>query len=131
MSEVKGLKELISTLQKIPKELDKEVDKTVFGIAQEIEADAKILAPVGTPESTGKKKYIGGSLQQSIKAIKQDNKTYMIKANATGLAPYAAFVEHGTYKMRAQPFLFPAFFKGRQKFIEDLQALLKDKFNKA
>ena len=120
MSEVKGLKELISTLQKIPKEMDNTVGDIVFANALEIEADAKRRAPVDT-----------GKLQQSIKAIKQDSRSAIIKANATGLAPYAPFVEHGTYKMRAQPFLFPAFFKGRQKFIEDLQALLKDKFSKA
>lgn len=125
---VKGLEELIKTLERVPKELDKEVESILEGNAQEIERDAKSKAPVGTPESTGIKGYIGGSLQQSIKATKTKEKEYTIKANATGKAPYAAFVEYGTRFMRARPFLFPSFFKGRERFIKDLKKMLDNKF---
>lgn len=118
MENVKGLKELIKTLEKVPKELDNEVDIILEVNAQDIENNAKSKAPVDT-----------GKLRQSIAAIKVKEKEYSIKANATGKAPYAGFVEYGTRFMRAQPFLFPAFFRGREKFTKDLQEMLKNKFN--
>ena len=37
----------------------------VRGMAMEIEGEAKENAPVGTPESTGIKGYVGGALKQS------------------------------------------------------------------
>lgn len=127
---VKGLEKLISVLQKIPDELEREVDGLVFLNAQAIEEDAKNHAPVGTPESTGIKGYIGGSLKQGIRAIRIGKLRVSIKTNITGNAPYSAYVEYGTHKMRAQPYLFPAFFRGRKRFIKDLEHLLKETFNK-
>lgn len=125
---VKGLKELIAVLEKIPKELDVAIEKRLESSAQQIEADAKAKAPVGTPESTGIKGYIGGSLRQSIKSTQTKDKEYTIKANSTGNAPYAAFVEFGTRFMRARPFLYPAFFKNRAEFISNLEDLLQKTF---
>lgn len=116
---VKGLKELIAVLDKIPKELDTNVESVLEVNAQDIEIDAKRNAPLDT-----------GKLRQSIKATKTKDKEYTIKANSTGLAPYAPFVEYGTRFQRAQPFLFPAFFKGRAKFTDDLEDLLQDTFKK-
>jgi HK97 gp10 family phage protein len=116
---VKGLKELIAVLEKIPKELDSTVDETLEANAQDIERNAKSKAPVDT-----------GKLQQSIKALKESEKTYIIRANNTGKAPYAPFVEYGTRFQRAQPFLFPAFFAGRDRFVKDLKNLLDKTFDK-
>ncbi|MEM6814900.1 MAG: HK97-gp10 family putative phage morphogenesis protein [Bacteroidota bacterium] len=124
MSNVKGLKELLTVLERTPNELDKDVDAIAEANAQEIEAEAKRLAPVDTAK-----------LQQSIAASKVADKTYKIEANANGLAPYAPFVEFGKPVGTGpnggpRPFLFPAFFKGRRKFTEDLRDLLNNTFNK-
>lgn len=127
---LKGNKELIAVLKRLPVEMEKDVITVLEVNAQRIEADAKRNAPVGTPESTGIKGYVGGTLQKSIKSLRIGKLTFGIRANETGLAPYAAFVEFGTRFMRAQPFLFPAFFKGRNRFINDLQDLLNRKLNK-
>lgn len=116
---VKGLKELIRTLEQVPKELEEDVEGVLQAVSQTIEVDAKRKAPIDT-----------GKLRQSIKSERVDNKTYRIRANATGLAPYAPFIEFGTRFMRAQPFLFPAFFSGRKRFINALDKLLGDTFNK-
>lgn len=116
---VKGLKELIAVLEKIPNELDKAVESVLEDNAQEIERDAKSFAPLDT-----------GKLRQSIKSTQTKDKEYTIKANSTGNAPYATFVEFGTRFMRAQPFLYPAFFKGRSRFIKDLENLLEKTFKK-
>ena len=113
METVKGLKKLLDVLGNIPKEMDGDVEAVLEANAKEIEFEAKRMCPVDT-----------GKLRQSILATKEGDKTYKIEANATGLAPYAPFVEHGTSKMSAQPFLYPAFFKGRERFTNDLEDLL-------
>ena len=98
------------------------------------EGYAKKLAPVGTPESTGIPGYIGGLLRGSITHAvsgKQPSiSTYQDNAGKrrgsySGTAPeegdankkavyigtnveYSSYVELGTIKMDAQPFLKPA-----------------------
>ena len=124
MSEVKGLKELIKALEKLPKELDNDLEDVVFANGQEIELNAKKNAPVDT-----------GKLQQSIKAIKIGKLTVNIKANATGLAPYAVYVEYGEPVGTGpnggpKPFLFPAFFRQKKIFLEDIKALVNTKIKK-
>ena len=114
MSErVKGLEKLLAKLENIPKHLEEDVEGLLEVNAKEIERNAKRLAPVDT-----------GKLFQSIKAIKIDNKNWLIKANSTGLAPYAPWVEFGTSRQRAQPFLYPAFFKQEKIFIQDIEDLI-------
>ena len=98
------------------------------------EGYAKKLAPVGTPESTGIPGYIGGLLRGSIThalsgkqpsiSTYQDNAGKR-KGSYSGTAPeesgsnenavyigtnveYSSYVELGTIKMDAQPFLKPA-----------------------
>lgn len=68
------------------------------------ETYAKQLAPVGTPESTGIPGYHGGTLRNSITHEQIDEKTEVIGSTVK----YAPFVELGTYKMKARPFLRPA-----------------------
>lgn len=68
------------------------------------ETYAKQLAPVGTPESTGIPGYHGGTLRNSITHEQWDEKTEVIGSTVD----YSKFVELGTYKMKARPFLRPA-----------------------
>lgn len=72
-------------------------------IGGQAETYAKLLCPVGTPESTGKPGYIGGTLRNSITHTADDKFAY-IGTNVE----YAPFVELGTVKMAAQPYLRPA-----------------------
>ena len=76
------------------------------------ETYAKQLAPVGTPESTGIPGYKGGTLRNSITHEQEDEKTEII-ASAVKYSPY---VELGTYKMRARPFLRPALENHREEY---------------
>lgn len=69
------------------------VSKAIAKTALDIEADAKALAPVDT-----------GLLKNSISSD--------IKPMSAEIGPsthYAHFVEHGTSRMAAQPFMGPAF----------------------
>ncbi len=62
-----------------------------------IARDAKARAPVDT-----------GALRASIEA-RTRGVLLTLAAEVVAGAPYAIFVEHGTSRMSAQPFLFPAF----------------------
>lgn len=64
-------------------------------VCDTIAADARGRAPVAT-----------GYLRSSIQAV---SLTAGKSAEVQVGAPYAAFVEFGTYKMAARPFLTPAF----------------------
>ena len=143
--QVKGQKELLKKLSNISKEVDQDVNAITQIAAQDIARDAKLAAPVGTPESTGIQGYIGGTLRQSITAFQVQAKTWAVAA----FARYAAYVEFGTggsvqvpselqdlaiqfkgkgirrINLPARPFLWPAFVRGRGRYIKDLRNLLK------
>lgn len=134
---VKGLEKLISNLKKLGDEANRKVGQVVKANAEDLEATAKSLAPVDL-----------GKLRQSIKSFKDGELTYKVMANATGNAPYAAFMEFGTggkvevpselkeiasqfrgkgerkVDIKPQPYMYPALVKQRRIFIEDIEQLL-------
>ena len=73
-------------------------------IGMNAEKYAKALCPVGTPESTGKPGYIGGTLRNSISHQVVDSEEVHVGTNVE----YAPFVELGTSKMAAKPYLGPS-----------------------
>lgn len=131
---VKGLDKLLTKLSKMSKEIVKDVDDIMEATSQEIEADAKVLAPVDL-----------GKLRQGIKAYKKKDLNYVIEAREK----YSAYMEFGTgglvnvpkemediaiqfkgkgvkqVNLQPQPFLYPAFIKNREILIKDLKSLLK------
>jgi HK97 gp10 family phage protein len=120
MESVKGLEKLLKTLEKLPKELDTEVDVIAEANAKEIEAEAKRLAPKDT-----------GFLARSIYTNKVAPKTYRVSSYAS----YAPFVEYGKPigtgpNGGPKPFLFPAFRNGVKRFRKDLEAFLDFKIEK-
>ena len=106
-----------------------------------IRDDAKRNCPVGTPESTGIPGYIGGSLKKSVRLqvyakpagaihnIGVSAGGYITNPNTNVKVDYAIYVERGTSKMSAQPFLGPARekYKGQlpKKVKEDLKLLVR------
>ncbi len=135
---VKGLEETLKAISKFGEKVNKRVEGITMDTAKGIEENAKAKAPVDL-----------GKLKQSIKAIQLSDKTWKIEANATNLAPYAAYIEFGTggrvsvpaelkdvaiqfigkgikeVNMRPQPYLYPAFLQGKREYLEDLKALLE------
>lgn len=71
--------------------LDAAKHKALTIIGLKIEKYAKALCPVGTPESTGKKGYRGGTLRNSI-TYQVDGDQVWIGSNVE----YAPYVELGT-----------------------------------
>lgn len=141
MERVKGLKKLLRKLDAIAD--PKKIAQVVEGNAKELELKAKQFAPVDT-----------GKLRQSIAALEIDPLTWKVYANATGLAPYAAYMEFGTgglvevpkeladqairfkgrgtkkINIRPQPFMYPALISQRRQYLQDLENLLESEIKK-
>lgn len=90
----------------------KEVLKTrnaIAGAALVCQRATKAKCPVGTPQSTGKKGYVGGTLKKSYQKIQSlDGLESAVFTDVL----YGKFQELGTYKMKAQPHLYPGFVEG-------------------
>lgn len=83
--------------------------------ADRIAEKARNYAPVDT-----------GSLRSSIQAV---SNLAGKSAEVTVGAPYAAYVEYGTYKMDAQPFLSPAVREEEGRFFAEVGKGLFAKFS--
>ena len=140
--DIKGLDKLLKDLQALGPDGVSVIEETTELIARDIEVDAKQLAPVNKGQH-------GGTLKQNIKALKVDKLTWKVYANANGTAPYSAYMEFGTgglvdvpaelaemaikfkgkgikkIDLRPQPFLYPAFVKGRKNYVKELETELK------
>lgn len=93
-----------------------QIDQAIQGAGINTEAYAKQACPVGTPESTGIKGYVGGRLRSSISYTPG-----YLKCSVGTNVEYGPYVELGTYKMAARPFLFPASVQAGQELIQELQ----------
>lgn len=91
--------------------------------ARKVQRTAKDLAPVGTPESTGIKGYVGGTLKKSISMKSYPKQQSAIVYTIVDYAPYQEF---GTSKMEAQPFLIPAMNINRIGINQSMQKYIRD-----
>jgi HK97 gp10 family phage protein len=138
---IKGLDKVLKDLKAFGEEGKKEIAFVTEAVADEISADAKKLAPVNKNP-----KITGGSLRQGIFPYKVSDMTYRVQAREK----YSAYMEFGTggkvnvptelkelaiqfkgkgvkqINLQPQPFLYPAFVKGRETYLKDLENLLED-----
>jgi HK97 gp10 family phage protein len=143
MKTLKGLKDVLEDLQKFGEAMQKKVNDVTYANALELQEKAKQNAPFDL-----------GKLKQSIQTIKLEDSSYLILANATGLAPYAAYMEFGTggnvsvpleladiaikfkgkgvkkIDLRPRPYMYPALVRQRRIFLEDLKHLLETETKK-
>ena len=105
---VKGVDRLVRQLAIKSKQARIATDRQLELSSKRIERMAKVKAPVDT-----------GALKNSIFSAKAGNLTYKV----TAPQHYALYVEKGTRKMRAQPYLKPALDAERPKLISNLRKL--------
>lgn len=124
--ELKGLEKLQTKLQRVAKmeEVERIVEK--HGTAMQKKAVNNASRFRGHYEGRGKNKHFvkpTGATKRSISvnSSKIDRFRYRV---APGTA-YAAYVELGTRKMSAQPFIKPAFDEQKKQFKDDLERLVK------
>jgi HK97 gp10 family phage protein len=113
MSKVKGTKGVIDRIKNASRTIQEQVRQDIFKAASDIEQEAINKVPVKTSK-----------LQGSItKTISPNGFTATVSAG-NDLVDYAAYVEFGTSKQSAQPYLYPAYFINGQKLILKLKQRL-------
>lgn len=100
--DVSELRDLEHDLEKGAAKVEGLAPKVVAKSAHDIEADGKILAPVLT-----------GTLESSISSDVNG-----LEAEIGPHTDYEAYVEYGTSKMDAQPYMGPAAEKNTPAFVE-------------
>lgn len=105
-----GADALINKFKSQPAAIQREADAIVQNTALRVETRAKKTAPVDT-----------GYLKQHIQA----KKTGMLSAEVDSTANYSIYLEMGTRKMPAKPFMRPAMKQEEVFFFQKLQNLLK------
>lgn len=110
----------IDNTGKVKSEVEASIAKALEIIGMKAERYAKAICPVGTPESTGKPGYRGGTLRNSI-THSVDKKTMYVGSNVE----YAPFVELGTRRMSARPYLRPSIEDHIDEFKNILESELK------
>jgi HK97 gp10 family phage protein len=94
---------IYNILPEVMAAVEANADLAVQQTAEDIVREARARAPVRT-----------GYLRSSIGVVSNWGKEADIGAGA----PYAPYVEFGTYKMAAQPFLYPAVVANADKFFD-------------
>lgn len=93
----------------LQREIEQAAAQAVAKAARDIEADAKRRAPVDT-----------GALRNSIQAWSDNPLRWYIAPHVE----YAAYVEYGTRRQRAQPYMAPAAEFVRPRFIDAMKEVL-------
>ncbi len=114
-----------ATMQQWMQDLSTKVDNRTQEAGINVQAQAKINCPVGTPESTHKKGYHGGRLRQSIQYVNEG----LCHSSVGSDVYYAGFVENG-HRTRNGGFvagrfmLTNAFIAERAAWMADLQDMV-------
>lgn len=124
--ELKGLEKLQTKLQRVAKM--EEVERIVEKHGAEMQKKAVTNASKfrGHYEGRGKNKHFvkpTGATKRSISV--NSSKVGRFKYKVAPGTAYAAYVELGTRKMSAQPFIKPAFDDQKKLFKDDLERLVK------
>ena len=137
---VKNLDKVLKSFRTISKDMKPELQEVIKGGAQLIRGEAVKSIQTGpksgrvyqryNPTRTHKASAPGeapasdtGNLVRNIKVKQKDQDTVEVESNA----PYSAFLEFGTSKMLARPFLFPAFEKSKSKITQAVFSRIKKK----
>ena len=112
MGKVTSISVAFNRFPEIAAALPEKTKVVVAKVARDIEADAKNVVPVDT-----------GNLKNSIDVEFADDGLIAIVAPHT---EYAAFVEFGTRRMSAYPYMTPAAERNRPAFIAAMKQMLKE-----
>lgn len=107
---VEGLAEFIQFAEQLEREVENEAKEVIKEATLKTERDAKLLAPVDT-----------GYMRNSIQSTFEEGG---LKGIVTANAEYSIFLEFGTSRQPAQPFLFPSFNSNLQKFLSNFSKII-------
>lgn len=102
--EIEGLDELTQQLEKMGYDVKQNEEKALVAGAEIMQEATRKLAPVR-----------GGTLRSNIEISDVENGEIEVYVDQQGVAYYGYFHEIGTSKMRARPFMGPAFNQSRSQ----------------
>lgn len=111
---VTGEKELKEKLKKIERAATNEIEQALVNSALFVERDAKINAPVDT-----------GRMRSALNHNLENAGTNNPYSEVISPVEYSKYVEFGTSKQSAQPFLYPALKQNKNKILKELAKALK------
>jgi HK97 gp10 family phage protein len=111
---VSGIPQLLRNIGRVQKNLADEVQRIVERAGINVQRMAKQNCPVDT-----------GRLRSSIRIYHKDSGAQRQVRVGTDVY-YAPYQEFGTSRMRAQPFLFPAWASERPRFLQAVRAVVKN-----
>ncbi|MDW0112158.1 HK97 gp10 family phage protein [Sporosarcina saromensis] len=109
---IDGFEKFMSTIERMPAKLNDEAKKAIHTRTLEMEANAKSLSPIDT-----------GHLRRSLNSTFSDEGSSTVGEVST-VVEYAPFVEFGTSKQAAQPFLTPSFVNASKNLEADLKKVM-------
>lgn len=101
-----------SNLKEVENALEQAVSRALFKVGAFVETEAKTVVPVDT-----------GRLKNSIEHQENSSEQYTEIGSKVEYAPY---VETGTYKMKAQPYLRPSIERNKSQ----IQSIIDNEFRK-
>lgn len=125
VSEVKGLEDLIAKLNSLPEKLEKKVIRSAVRKGANIIRDkARSYVPVDSGElrksiTVSGAKYKKGTIAFAIKPRKNKKRGITVF--------YGKFIEFGTSKMAAKPFMRPAYDEAEKEVLETVINDIKSK----
>lgn len=108
--EIKGIEKLVYEIRKLQSDVRKKVEKLIVQAGVKTQKGARMRVPVRT-----------GALRNSIQMSKYAN---IVKVGA--YMPYASFVEYGTRKMKARPYLTPSYEEALKELNQELKRVVGD-----
>lgn len=114
---VQGIGDAQASFDNFVSDIEEKLAKGIEESGRIVEADAKALCPVSTEATRPGGPH--GELRQSITS-QSEGLTCEVGTNKE----YAMYVEFGTYKMAAQPYLVPALIENEDKIVETVKAAI-------
>ena len=119
----------VNNIPRVRSELHNKIYEALEVCGGTAERFASYLCPVGTEETTHIAGYKGGSLRSTIRHEFEGDDTVAVKAGGIDgiykFVNYAVYVEMGTRKMKAQPYLKPAFEDHLDQYRQAIERALK------
>lgn len=128
---VKGAAALRRKLRRMPLDFTEEIKNALIEVADETLGEMQQRAPVSEWWDTKERGHLRDALDADVDHKRLRAKIGLVTARARNLFFYGRFLEFGTWKMSARPFVFPAWMARRESARRKFLMASRTAFKKA